>query len=207
MIDTEIDPPEWDGPSKSQLKRDSQALQDMGAQLVDMPEGKLQKFDLPENLRDAIYEARRLKSREAKRRHLQYIGKLMRDCRYRFNHSHSREDGPSVADLSSAFCPTRGLARSVDKSGLTSNRRLYSTLPTGRPPTAAQFAEASQSRKGKQQAAGSSAQVIYLLTRDKRVIKKITLKPMMLSDRHFSSQALDAIEINLSHNHSNTIIH
>ena len=78
MIDTEIDPPEWDGPSKSQLKRDSQALQDMGAQLVDMPEGKLQKFDLPENLRDAIYEARRLKSREAKRRHLQYIGKLMR---------------------------------------------------------------------------------------------------------------------------------
>lgn len=78
MIDTKIDPPEWDGPSKSQLKRDSQALQDMGAQLVDMPEGKLQKFDLPENLRDAIYEARRLKSREAKRRHLQYIGKLMR---------------------------------------------------------------------------------------------------------------------------------
>jgi ribosome-associated protein len=78
MIDTEIDPPEWDGPSKSQLKRDSQALQDMGSQLVDMPEGKLQKFDLPENLRDAIYEARRLNSREAKRRHLQYIGKLMR---------------------------------------------------------------------------------------------------------------------------------
>ena len=78
MMDTEIDPPEWDGPSKSQLKRDSQALQDMGSQLVDMPEGKLQKFDLPENLRDAIYEARRLKSREAKRRHLQYIGKLMR---------------------------------------------------------------------------------------------------------------------------------
>ena len=59
MIDTEIDPPEWDGPSKSQLKRDSQALQDMGSQLVAMPEGKLQKFDLPENLRDAIYEARR----------------------------------------------------------------------------------------------------------------------------------------------------
>ena len=78
MIDTEIDPPEWDGPSKSQLKRESQALQDMGAQLVDMPEGKLQKFNLPENLKEAIYEARRLKSREAKRRHLQYIGKLMR---------------------------------------------------------------------------------------------------------------------------------
>ncbi|MDA8781832.1 DUF615 domain-containing protein [Porticoccaceae bacterium] len=74
----DIDKPEYDGPSKSQLKRDSQALQNMGGLLVDMPEGKLQKFDLPDNLREAIYEARRLKSREAKRRHLQYIGKIMR---------------------------------------------------------------------------------------------------------------------------------
>lgn len=73
-----LEHPDYDGPSKSQLKRDSHALQEMGKQLVEMPEGKLQKFDLPENLKDAIYEARRLKSREAKRRHLQYIGKLMR---------------------------------------------------------------------------------------------------------------------------------
>ena len=64
--------------SKSQLKRDSQALQDMGSQLVEMPEGQLNKFELPENLKDAIYEARRLKNREGKRRQLQYIGKLMR---------------------------------------------------------------------------------------------------------------------------------
>jgi ribosome-associated protein len=74
----ELEHPDYDGPSKSQLKRDSHALQEMGKQLVEMPEGKLQKFDLPENLKDAVYEARRLKSREAKRRHLQYIGKLMR---------------------------------------------------------------------------------------------------------------------------------
>ena len=69
---------EYDGPSKSQLKRDSHALQAMGKELVEMSEGKLQKFNLPEALEEAIYEARRLKSREAKRRHLQYIGKLMR---------------------------------------------------------------------------------------------------------------------------------
>jgi ribosome-associated protein len=50
----------------------------MGKELVEMPEGKLQKFNLPDSLKEAIYEARKLKSREAKRRHLQYIGKLMR---------------------------------------------------------------------------------------------------------------------------------
>lgn len=74
----EIDHPDYDGPSKSQLKRDSQALQNMGKQLVEMPEGKLGKFDLPEPLEEAIQVARKLKSREAKRRQLQYIGKLMR---------------------------------------------------------------------------------------------------------------------------------
>lgn len=67
-------------PSKSQLKRDSQKLQTLGQQLVDMPEKNLQKFTLEEPLLMAIYEARRLKSREAKRRQIRYIGKLMRSA-------------------------------------------------------------------------------------------------------------------------------
>jgi ribosome-associated protein len=65
-------------PSKSQLKRDSEKLQLFGRQLVEMPDNQLQKFALDENLKAAIYEARRLPSREAKRRQIQYIGKLMR---------------------------------------------------------------------------------------------------------------------------------
>ena len=94
-------------PSKSQLKRESHALQAMGKELVEMPEGKLQKFDLPEQLRDAIYEARRLKSREAKRRHLQYIGKLMRTSDID-NIQHTLEK--SVPHLSPTFFTTGKLA-------------------------------------------------------------------------------------------------
>lgn len=67
-------------PSKSQLKRDSQKLQILGQQLVDMPEKNLQKFTLEESLLRAIYEARRLKSREARRRQIQCIGKLIRSA-------------------------------------------------------------------------------------------------------------------------------
>ncbi len=85
--------------SKSQLKRESQALQDMGSQLVEMPEGQLNKFELPENLKDAIYEARRLKNREGKRRQLQYIGKLMRTADISFIQENSGYDGSSVTDL------------------------------------------------------------------------------------------------------------
>lgn len=65
--------------SKSQLKRDSQRLRDLGAQLVNMAENQLQKFSLDEPLKAAIYEARRLKNRDAKRRQIRYIGKLMRN--------------------------------------------------------------------------------------------------------------------------------
>jgi ribosome-associated protein len=68
-----------DVPSKSQLKRESQQLLDLGAQLVGMPNNQLQKFDLDESLRTAIYEAKRLKNHDAKRRQIRYIGKLMRN--------------------------------------------------------------------------------------------------------------------------------
>lgn len=73
--DIEID----DLPSRSQLKRDSQELRDMGAQLVQMPNAHLDKIAMDSTLLAAIKEARRLKSNDARRRQIQYIGKLMRN--------------------------------------------------------------------------------------------------------------------------------
>ena len=73
--DIEID----DLPSRSKLKRDSQELRDMGEQLVLMPNAHLDKITLDSSLLAAIKEARRLKSLDARRRQIQYIGKLMRN--------------------------------------------------------------------------------------------------------------------------------
>lgn len=64
--------------SKSQLKRDAHALQSLGEELVKLPVAKLARIPLPESLGDAIDEARRIKSRGAHKRQLQYIGKMMR---------------------------------------------------------------------------------------------------------------------------------
>jgi ribosome-associated protein len=73
------DTPEFDEPpSKSQRKRDMDALQTIGAELVALNDQQLASIELPENLRDAVTEARRLHPHEARRRQLQYIGKLMR---------------------------------------------------------------------------------------------------------------------------------
>jgi ribosome-associated protein len=67
------------GPSKSALKRQMTALQKLGEELVGLSDRELEKIPLDSApLRQAILETRRIRSHSARRRHLQYIGKLMR---------------------------------------------------------------------------------------------------------------------------------
>jgi ribosome-associated protein len=77
--DIDNDAEEYSGPSKSQRKREMTALQDLGAELVALSKERLAKIDMPERLRDALLEAQRITKHEAKRRQMQYIGKIMRD--------------------------------------------------------------------------------------------------------------------------------
>jgi ribosome-associated protein len=65
--------------SKTRRKKDMLALQDLGTQLVELNEQQLQTMQLPESLLEAVQEARRLSKHEARRRQMQYIGRLMRD--------------------------------------------------------------------------------------------------------------------------------
>ncbi|PXF31719.1 hypothetical protein WH50_08200 [Pokkaliibacter plantistimulans] len=69
---------EFEGPSKSELKRQSEALQSLGKRLTEMTNEQLTKVPMSDTLAKAILEHKRLKQGEAMRRHLQYIGKLMR---------------------------------------------------------------------------------------------------------------------------------
>ncbi len=64
--------------SKTDLKKHSDHLQHLGEQLLTLRKGLLDKLDLPDNLRDALAEAKRITNFEGKRRQMQYIGKLMR---------------------------------------------------------------------------------------------------------------------------------
>ena len=69
----------YDQPSKSQKKREMAALQDMGEELVALGRESLAKVALPEDLLDAVRDCQRFTQHEAKRRQLQYIGRIMRD--------------------------------------------------------------------------------------------------------------------------------
>lgn len=66
--------------SKSQVKREMSALQKLGEHLVELNDKQLATVPLEENLLNAILEARKMPQREARRRHLQFIGKLMRSA-------------------------------------------------------------------------------------------------------------------------------
>lgn len=71
-----------EAPSKSQLKREAQAVQALGKDLVELPEARytavMARLDLPETLREAIDACRRIRARGGRKRQLQYIGKLLR---------------------------------------------------------------------------------------------------------------------------------
>lgn len=64
-------------PSKSSRKREMHALQDLGEQLVALPSDRLKKMALPDALYEAVRAAQGFKM-EARRRQMQYVGKLMR---------------------------------------------------------------------------------------------------------------------------------
>ena len=65
--------------SKTRKKREMHELQALGVALVALPEWQLNAMALDRGLLAAMLEAKRIKSHEAKRRQMQYIGRLMRD--------------------------------------------------------------------------------------------------------------------------------
>jgi ribosome-associated protein len=67
-----------EGPSKSELKRQSRELQDLGDELVALPAVEFDAIDLPDELREAVVTARRITAHGARVRQRLYIGKLLR---------------------------------------------------------------------------------------------------------------------------------
>ena len=82
-IDDTLDPAE-NSISKSQKKRNMIALQSVGEELVALSTDVINKMDLPDDLRVAILDAKRIPNSKhgGNKRQMQYIGRLMRevDC-------------------------------------------------------------------------------------------------------------------------------
>ncbi|CAM8646125.1 Ribosome-associated, YjgA [Comamonadaceae bacterium] len=67
-----------DEPTRTDLKKESDALQKLGEDLLTLRAELLTKLELPDKLVDGVAEAKRITNFEGKRRQMQFIGKLMR---------------------------------------------------------------------------------------------------------------------------------
>jgi len=65
--------------SKTRRKQEMHELQALGAALVELAESRLSALGLDADLLQAVVEAKRIRAHGAKRRQLQYIGRLMRE--------------------------------------------------------------------------------------------------------------------------------
>jgi ribosome-associated protein len=69
---------EFLAPSRSQRKREADAVLDLAQQLVALTPSQLAKVPLPDNLLAAVADTRRITSHVAHKRQLHYLAKLMR---------------------------------------------------------------------------------------------------------------------------------
>ena len=103
MIDvaehTTTEPEEENSISKSQKKRDMLALQDVGVELVGLSSEAINKLELPDNLRTAVVDAKRIPKSKygGMKRQMQYIGRLMREI----------DPAPIIEQLNSLKAPNK----------------------------------------------------------------------------------------------------
>jgi ribosome-associated protein len=64
--------------SKTDAKRESEELQELGEQLLTLRADLFKPLPLPDKLADALADAKRITNFEGKRRQMQFVGKLMR---------------------------------------------------------------------------------------------------------------------------------
>lgn len=92
-----------EGASRTDQKRESDALQALGEDLLELRADRLERLALPDKLTDALAELRRITNFEGRRRQLQFVGKLMRKL-----------EDDSVAEIRVALAEQRsGPAREV----------------------------------------------------------------------------------------------
>lgn len=84
--------------SKTELKRDSKKIQEFGRKISELNINKIELFEFPSNIFDAIIDLKKINSNSAKKRQVQYLGKLLREI-----------------DLSAAFLIMEGLKVSAQK--------------------------------------------------------------------------------------------
>jgi ribosome-associated protein len=115
--------------SKSQVKREMTALQKLGEQLIDMNDKQLATIPTEDKLLDAILEARKMPHREARRRHLQFIGKIMRET----NHEEIQAAVDKIQARSDQYINRQHQVERFRDMLIEGDKQIFQTLVTNCP--------------------------------------------------------------------------
>lgn len=66
-------------PSKTSVKNDMRHLRSLGRTLVGLSDGTLKQIDLPDHICRLVHLAKKMSSKEAKRRQISFLGKQLRN--------------------------------------------------------------------------------------------------------------------------------
>ncbi len=83
--------------SKTRRKKQAHDVQALGVSLAKLSREQFGRIAMPEELREALVEARRFTRHEAIRRQMQYVGKMMRDM----------DVGPIAEQLAALHAPSK----------------------------------------------------------------------------------------------------
>lgn len=81
MVETDdaIDPDEgWDGPSRSQRRREALAVFELAEKLVEQNDAQLARLVLDDELKALVRDSQRITQQIARKRQLQYLAKILR---------------------------------------------------------------------------------------------------------------------------------
>jgi len=121
---------EYSGPSKSAVKRQMIALQEIGESLTRLTEKQLANVPIEdERLLVAIGETHQIKSNSARKRQLQYIGKLMRDTDVEAIERALRAMYKHKQDKNDAFHQLEKLRDSILEQGVDGIEQVVSRWP------------------------------------------------------------------------------
>lgn len=108
--------PEIELVSKSEMKRYAHDLRDLGEQLLKLDNTELNRMPISDRLADAVRESRNIRSFGAKKRHLQFIGRLMLE-----------EDEDAIEQQLALRNPSSALYRRIDREAETWREKILNT--------------------------------------------------------------------------------
>lgn len=130
MANNNVDPlDEEEIVSRTQIKREAEALQRLGRELYDLPKKQRDTLPLDDLLIAAFQEADRITSANALRRHFQYVGKLMRKIDVEALHVAMAKCRSPLQTKPGSKDPMEPLAATLIQQGKTASESLIEQFP------------------------------------------------------------------------------